>query len=106
MEVVLPLVMVRPGLPFVVELRPAGKGAGAGMACTAAMTATTAAAEKTLPNMMGKSNREWLQLLRVVLGVKLSDANFLWLEVVFIRFLRHPKTRPLLVGQTAAHPWQ
>lgn len=54
MDVVLPLVMMRPGLPFVVELRPAGKGAGAGTACTAAMTATTAAAEKILPNMVGE----------------------------------------------------
>lgn len=48
----LPLVMVRPGLPFVVELRPAGNGKGAGMACTEARTATAIAPEKILPNIM------------------------------------------------------
>lgn len=54
MAVVLPYVMLRPGFAFVVELRPAGMGMGEGTAWTAAMTATTTAAEKILLNIMSE----------------------------------------------------
>lgn len=82
---VLPLVIVRPGLLLVVVLRPAGKGAGAGMACTAAMTATTAAAENILPNIVRcdvRTRRRCEMSVRLILQGRFSGYLYLLCLIV------------------------